>query len=311
MSQLDRDSDLRPNKARRSNSGDAQRIRRWLTLIVLAAIPTAVGGCGGSDAGTGATGRAISVKTSPQVRLTLAHASNLATQKCMHRLGFDYYVPPITQEPQADVSFPYGNDDVSFARRYPATVHRTVLGGVEDLAKSRHVPQPTPGLKRAGTPEWRKALFGTGETVTIPLPGGGQQGMFVGGCTANGVRAVFGSDVKRWLVVSTVVDSLDSVVNTRVKALPAYMSAYAEWSECVKRAGYQPSSSESRMLIASASDSRANVTNARCGARAGVEATGKRLESQVRPIVNSENESAIVDYNALVATAKERVARGK
>lgn len=285
----------------------ARVLRAGLATIAVAAAG-ALSACGAQSASTAAGQSAVSVKVDGQVRLTLTHEANLATARCMHRLGFEYFVPQIADEPQADISFPYGNDDVAFARRYPFTAHRRIGGGVVDLAKPVASPERSPGLSRGGTPAWKHALYGNGETVTFPLPGGGQGGMFVGGCSAEGVRAVFGSDVKRWLIASNIVDSLDAEVAGRVLQEPQYRAAYAKWRGCVQRAGYTPTSPQSRALTTDPEDRRANVTNAACGARAGVQATGEKLEMRVRPTVDRENEAAIVDYNAIVADAQARTA---
>lgn len=303
----------RAETVRRGGASASRRPRpgRMLRAGLVAVAVTVAGtlsACGTQDAGSEAGGPAVAVKVDRQVRLTLTHEANLATARCMHRLGFEYYVPRIADEPQADISFPYGNDDVQFARRYPFTAHRRVGGGVVDLAKPAASPERSRGLSRGGTPEWKKALYGDGETVTFPLPGGGQGGMFVGGCSAEGVRAVFGADVKRWLIASNTADSLDAEVAGRVLQEPEYRSAYAKWRDCVQRAGYTPTSPQSRALKTDPADRRANVTNADCGARARVQATGEKLETRIRPTVNRENEAAIVDYNAIVAAAQTRIA---
>ncbi len=302
---------MRALSRRRAKTDDARTASpRRHSLIALAALLVAVAlaACGSDEKTSADGGSAVSVKADPQQRLLLTHQVSLATERCMHRLGYQYSAPRLNQEPLADIPFAYGNDDVAFARRYPFTAHRVVGGGVVDLAKRQASPESQQDLKRGGTPEWKRALFGTGETVSYPIPGGSQVTTLVGGCSASAAREVFGPNVKRWLVVSNTVAMLDGEVAARVYRMPAYVEALDKWRACVQRAGYVPSGPDSRSLTANPTNRQANVVNATCGHKAAVQATGERLDARVRPDVEREFEAAIIDYNALIAAAQQRLA---
>jgi hypothetical protein len=252
-------------------------------------------------------GSGVAVSADAYTAASLEYQAGLATARCMHRAGYNYTAPKFKDALSADIPFPYGNDDVAFARRYPATVHRLVGGGVNDLSQKEPAPRDNPALKSGSSAGWKEALYGHEPPISYPLPGGAQAQASVGGCTGAGYKKIFGPDIKRWVVASATALFLENEVTAQVAQSSVFKAALSTWRDCVVAAGYRPAGADDRGLTADPTDRRANVANAECGAKNHVVETGKRLEPPVRAALIAQSEAAIIDYNSLVAAAQARL----
>jgi hypothetical protein len=268
-----------------SNPGTVRASCALVTVLAAGAL-SACGARAGDVAVLPAT--SITFKATPQQRLAVAEAITIETGRCMHRRGFTWDVRRalLLDDPELR---PY---DAALARRMAAA-------------------SSPAGLTRGASRARGIALFGDGHNqVVFATPGGGQGGTSVGGCNGEAIRAVIGPDVKRWVVASSVVSMLDGGVSQRVMAKPEYRAALARWRACVRRAGYPAPFANQRILAEGPTAGPPPVADAECGARARLEATGSRLEQQIRRTDQPErrNTAEVADYDRLVQAAATRVA---
>ncbi|MFJ3912551.1 hypothetical protein [Streptomyces vinaceus] len=204
-----------------------------------------LGGCGpvartaagpSSEAAPGRAGRAAPLAparepSAAETRL-LERAEQILISRCMDGRGFPYAV---TEAPEAARSFPYGVDDVEWARAHG-------YGGRDERAAARaREADPNQryfrGLSESGRAAARTALMGSapvGLSATAPT------GMTITaspeGCIADAERTLYG-DLATWFRVKVVTMNLRPVRETRVHEDRQYAQAVGEWAACMRAAG--------------------------------------------------------------------------
>ncbi|MGW6409071.1 hypothetical protein ACWF95_18105 [Streptomyces vinaceus] len=162
----------------------------------------------------------------------LERAEQILISRCMDGRGFPYAV---TEAPEAARSFPYGVDDVEWARTHG-------YGGRDERAAARaREADPNQryfrGLSASGRAAARTALMGSapvGLSATAPT------GMTITaspeGCIADAERTLYG-DLATWFRVKVVTMNLRPVRETRVHEDRQYAEAVGQWAACMLAAG--------------------------------------------------------------------------
>ncbi|MER6517454.1 hypothetical protein ACFWHQ_15775 [Streptomyces sp. NPDC060334] len=208
--------------------------RTHATTMTAAALTAALalGGCG-STASQRESGPARE-PSAAQSRL-LERAEQILIGACMAERGFAYAVTEPAREGEAQRSFPYGVDDVAWARAhgYGGRDERTAAEARRDDPNQRYFA----GLSAPRRAAARTALMGAspvGLTATTPtgmtLTAGSQ------GCMADAQRALYG-DLPGWFRVKVVTMNLRPVREARVREDARWTEAVGQWSACMRAAG--------------------------------------------------------------------------
>ncbi|MFJ9077454.1 hypothetical protein ACIRO3_19765 [Streptomyces sp. NPDC102278] len=248
------------------------RARATAMAVAVSAALTA-GGCG-STVPQRESGPARE-PSAAQSRL-LERAEQILISECMAGRGFVYAVTEPVREGEAQRTFPYGVDDVDWARAhgYGGRDERAAAEARRADPNQRYFAR-LPAPRRAAA---RTALMGAspvGLTATTPtgmtLTAGSE------GCMADAQRALYG-DLPGWFRVKVVTMNLRPVREARVREDARWTEAVGQWSACMRAAG-RP--------YATPADSR----------RAAVEAT-----AGVPPERADETETALAVTEATCAT---------
>ncbi|MFD7081868.1 hypothetical protein [Streptomyces sp. NPDC059918] len=208
-------------------------------LLLLGGCGPAAGAPGGasSEAAPGRAGRAEPLAparepSAAESRL-LERAEQILISRCMDGRGFPYAV---TEAPDTGArSFPYGVDDVEWARAHG-------YGGRDERAAARaREADPNQryfrGLSASGRAAARTALMGSapvGLSATAPT------GMTITaspeGCIADAERTLYG-DLAAWFRVKVVTMNLRPLRETRVHEDRRYADAVGQWAACMRAAG--------------------------------------------------------------------------
>ncbi|MEU8465952.1 hypothetical protein [Streptomyces sp. NPDC029003] len=219
------------------------RTRRGAVAALAAAVALAMcTGCGtegraARDPGPGATGaaRAAAVElTAGQSRL-LERAEQVLIGRCMAQRGFRYAVTEPPPQARAKRSFPYGLDDVAWARAHG-------YGGRDDRA-SEAARRADPnqryfhGLSARGRAAARTALMGASPAgLTATAPTGTTLTASPDGCIARAERSLYG-DLAAWFRVKVVTMNIRPAQEAKVRADPRYAEAVGAWAACMRAAG--------------------------------------------------------------------------
>ncbi|MFH7599424.1 hypothetical protein WDV06_30640 [Streptomyces racemochromogenes] len=225
---------------------------------VAAALTLATAGCGaagtpegqlpGASAGQRA-GASGAEPTAGQSRV-LARAEQILISRCMSARGFAYAVTEPVREEGAARSFPYGLDDVAWARAHGYG------GRAERAAAEARAADPNqryfhrlPARERAAA---RSALMGASPTgLSATAPTGMTLTASTDGCIARAQRTLYG-DLASWFRAKVVTMNLRPVQEERVRGDARYAEAVGRWAACMKEAGRPYASpAESRQAAAS------------------------------------------------------------
>ncbi|MFG2616735.1 hypothetical protein ACGFXC_03865 [Streptomyces sp. NPDC048507] len=215
------------------------RTRRGAVAALAAAVAlAALTGCGtdgrtarGPGPGGGAAGPAAVEPTAGQSRL-LERAEQVLIGRCMANRGFRYAV---TEPPPAQRSFPYGLDDVEWARAHG-------YGGRDDrAAEAARLADPNQryfhGLSARGRAAARTALMGASPVgLTATAPTGTTLTASPDGCIARAERSLYG-DLAAWFRVKVVTMNIRPAQEAKVRADPRYAEAVGAWAACMRAAG--------------------------------------------------------------------------
>ncbi|MEW2417265.1 hypothetical protein AB0953_26560 [Streptomyces sp. NPDC046866] len=213
-----------------------ERHRAALAAACAAAAVLALGGCGPARGGEPAAPAPGVREPGAAEQRVLARAEQVLIGRCMGERGFAYAVtePP---DPQAEGarSFPYGIDDVAWARAhgYGGAEERRAEQARRDDPNQRYFRQLSPDRRAAA----RTALMGPSpEGLTAEAPTGMTITASTRGCTAQAQRALYG-DLAAWFRVKVVTMNLRPVREARVRKDPRYADAVAQWAACMAAAG--------------------------------------------------------------------------
>ncbi|MER6777983.1 MULTISPECIES: hypothetical protein [unclassified Streptomyces] len=163
----------------------------------------------------------------------LERAEQVLISRCMDRRGFPYAV---TEAPDATGrSFPYGVDDVEWARAHG-------YGGRDERAAARaREADPNQryfrGLSASGRAAARTALMGSAPVgLSATAPTGMTITASAEGCIADAERTLYG-DLATWFRVKVVTMNLRPVREARVHEDRQYADAVGQWAACMRAAG--------------------------------------------------------------------------
>ncbi|MER6215492.1 hypothetical protein ABT213_15660 [Streptomyces sp. NPDC001674] len=210
-------------------------MRRLRTAPVAAALAAAVAlaGCGG----TGAPERAGASGAEPdagQVRV-LARAEQILISRCMAARGFAYAVTEPVREEGAARSFPYGLDDVEWARAhgYGGRAERAAAEARAADPNQRYFHRLAARDRAAA----RTALMGASPTgLSATSPTGMTLTASTEGCIAHAQRSLYG-DLAAWFRAKVVAMNLRPAQEERVRRDPRFVEAVGRWAACMKEAG--------------------------------------------------------------------------
>ncbi|MBS2962961.1 hypothetical protein KGA66_07895 [Actinocrinis puniceicyclus] len=240
----------------------------------------------------------------------LAQAQDVMTGECMRARGFDYTVMPRPAHGTDPLEFPYGLDDVAWARANGyGFAQRAALGAAQhDNPNARYVQRLTSGRRTA----YVAAMFGSkSNQVSVTVPNGDVVVQNTDGCLAAAERRLYG-DFVRWFRDQTIAGNLEPAIEPKVFADPRYLAAQRAWSACVRTRGYPaagPADLESQAAAAGPEAARKIATiDATCDIRTKLAATGRALDIELGAPVRAEYRSVIDDYAALQRAALPRAA---
>lgn len=284
-----------------------------IALALAATAAGATGACGGSD--TPADDRSAPPLRADE-RTRLDDVERRLTSRCMRAHGYDLEaaIPTPTQRAaRRERRFPYGIDDVAWARRHGLGAPDSGRAGPSQARRATSPRREAPGFQRALSGDRRNV-------VEIRLPTGYTIGASRVGCAAAAQARLYG-DMPRWFRANTLVMNFSAEVGRRVTADPAFVARVRAWSRCVGDAGHaarSPQDMQERYLRRSAGlpparrkalEVRMATAQARCVIRTGLASTGRRLARREHRRVASTYRAAIRDQRRLARTALERLSR--
>lgn len=215
---------------RRTRGGPRAALAAALALAALT-------GCGadgraGREPGVGAASAAE--PSAGQVRL-LERAEQVLISRCMAERGFPYAVTEPAPEVREQRSFPYGVDDVEWARAHG-------YGGRADRAgeAARQADPNQRYFRRLSARERvaaRTALMGASPVgLSATAPTGMTLTASPDGCIARAEGSLYG-DLPAWFRVKVVTMNLRPVQEARVREDPRYAEAVRAWAACMRAAG--------------------------------------------------------------------------
>ncbi|MFI1061640.1 hypothetical protein ACH4TC_07035 [Streptomyces spororaveus] len=268
------------------------------------------------DGGAGQRAPARALETA---ELDLLHtAGELLVQDCMRARGFSYW--PVPRVPHPDFrDFPYGVDDVDWARRQG--FGRRIERQLDEEAASGPRGRYRSGLSAERLEALGAALMGPdAKGLEVRNPGGGTLSHSDRGCIAASWRQLYG-DARLWYGSSETVKQLGATRTGRVNQDPAFRTALAGWSECVGRRGFpaeHPVRQRDEQLARTGPDAEAQdvpmaVAQAECARSTGLADTAQDLHRRYSAMIRAENGAAFDAMRRLQAaalpTARDVVAR--
>ena len=240
----------------------------------------------------------------------LAQAQDILTGECMRAHGFDFTVAPQPAKNAEPREFPYGIDDVAWARTngYGFALRAKLGAAQHDNPNARYVESLTPSRRAAYT----AAMFGSKRNqVSVTVPNGDVVVQNADGCLAAAENQLYGNFVD-WFRAQTITGNLEPAIEPKVFANPRYLAAQRAWSACVRAQGYpaaRPADLESRAAAAGTEAERKIATvDATCDVRTGLAATGRALDAELGAPVRAEYRSETDEYTALILGALPRAA---
>lgn len=233
---------------------------------------------------------------------------------CMRARGFQYTaVPPPAVRPRRE--FPYGNEDVAWARRHGFGTFDGPDQEIDAYDPNQHYVERLPAGQRAA---YGRALTGDlDRQVSVRLPDGSEVFMTLGGCTAEVSEALYGDPAVR-LRLEHTVQLIRSEAYDRVVADPRYLAALTAWRGCMRTRGYgydRPAAARAAVVEAAAAgpttalralESRTALADAECGRRSRLVATANRLDREHLTVLTRQFRAEAVAWQELQAAAVPR-----
>ncbi|MFE2850299.1 hypothetical protein ACFXJO_04100 [Streptomyces lavendulae] len=219
---------------RRARGGPAAALAAAVALAVLTGCG-AGGGPARPDPGPAPGPRSTAAAPEPDAAASrlLARAEQVLISRCMAERGFAYAVtePPAPERR----SFPYGVDDVEWAR---ANGYGGRAAREDERARAADPNQRwfhrLPARERAAA---RTALMGASPVgLSARTPTGMTLTASTQGCLAQAQRALYG-DLAAWFRVKVVTMNLRPAQEERVRRDPRYAEAVGQWAACMRAAG--------------------------------------------------------------------------
>ncbi|MEU3404482.1 hypothetical protein ABZ766_11115 [Streptomyces sp. NPDC006670] len=310
-------------------------MRRGRTAPVAVALTAALALAGCADGGAPERGRALSAEraaavdrasaaepTAGQSRV-LARAEQILISRCMAARGLTYAVTEPVREEGAARSFPYGVDDVDWARAHGYG------GRAERAAAEARAADPNqlwfhrlPARERAAA---RTALMGASPTgLSATAPTGMTLTASTDGCIARAQRTLYG-DLPAWFRVKVVTMNLRPAQEERVRRDARYAEAVGRWAACMAEAGRPYASpADSRQAAAALAEGlppdRADtaetalaVTEATCATSSGLGRVSQALDRAYGEEVRTRHQDDITLgrrlQNAALPTAERVVSQ--
>ncbi|MFP3989134.1 hypothetical protein U9R90_16860 [Streptomyces sp. E11-3] len=261
----------------------------------------------------------------------LSHAEALLTGACMRERGFRYVVLPPSTYPDSVRDFPYGIDDVAWARRhgFGSQLRRTV--------QRQAARDPNPRYLRSLSEKRGQAYMDAlaekkSARVSVELPGGYTVSGSTKGCAPEAQRALY-RDFEGWFRSSTAVDSLASEYQAKVTGHRDYRAALDRWSDCMSDRGYrvahpgrlreteaaetereptakEPTAKEPTAKEPTAKElareKKAATAEARCARQSGLADTAHQLEKRYKAEVRAARKKQIRQHLTLAHEALPR-----
>ncbi|MFD5418442.1 hypothetical protein ACFWJT_10485 [Streptomyces sp. NPDC127069] len=289
---------------------------------VLALAGCAAGGTAGAERASGRERASGAEPTAGQSRV-LARAEQILISRCMSARGFTYAVTEPVREEGAARSFPYGLDDVDWARAHGYG------GRAERAAAEARAADPNqlyfhrlPARERAAA---RTALMGASPTgLTATAPTGMTLTASKEGCIARAQSALYG-DPAAWFRVKVVTMNLRPAQEERVRRDGRYAEAVRRWADCMKAAGRPYASpDESRQAAAAlaeelppdradAAETALAVTEATCATSTALGRVSRALDRAYGEEVRARHQDDIALghrlQNAALPTAERVVSQ--
>lgn len=269
-------------------------------------------GCGGDKGGTSER-PAVTRAVSSESGAALERAAAEFTIDCLREKGWPK-PPPENDGSQAPAT-PYGLDDIAFREKWGYGARRLADGTAERVGNGDTDPEAASAgqMSPAEAAEFERDYAGTTPPIVTATPDGGTIDTISGGCFAEGRKAVYGDDLKKWITAVTIVNQLEGVAQSRVWADPAFRKLIADWAGCMKKAGWSvaPGRREPPQYILADPQSEQSlkfaVDDATCGQSLGVQKTGEKLQAKALTEVSRRHEAALITYNELALAAQKRV----
>ena len=284
---------------------------RRCDLVWGLAVLALVAGCAAQPATTSSAARPLSGAEDA----FLWQAEEALVSRCMAEQGFRYVVERrSTGQPRC--TFPYGNDDVGWARRHG-------FGSASAAAADAEQPVgPNDEYVRRLSAErqaaYVSALNGDPRRyVSAGLPNGMRVMATVDGCTAAVRRELYG-EPREWLVASYTVQAIGGEAHRRVTADPRYLSVLDRWRACMAARGHRyasPGAAADELARSAgaqpgpasrADEIRVAVASADCAKDSRLVAVATRLDEQHRQRVGAEWQRSVVSYHQRRAAALAR-----
>lgn len=234
---------------------------------------------------------------------------------CMRARGFQYSaVLPPKVTPRRE--FPYGNDDVAWARAHGFGLVDPHDTEIDRYLRNHPNERYVDGLSAGKREAYARALTGDfNRQVSVRLPDGSEVFMTMGGCTAEVSQALYGDPAVR-LRLEHTVQLIGSEAHDRVIADRRYLAALTAWRNCMRSRGYSyDSPAAARTAVAmhaepttrpSAIETQTASADAECGRRSRLVAIATRLDHQQRAAVSRQLNAEVVAWAELQTTAVRR-----
>lgn len=243
----------------------------------------------------------------------LFQAEQVGIQQCMRGLGFEWVLVPENPIPE-NRSFPYGIDDVTWARAhgYGSDIQEQIAQQKQSDPNRRYANALPDERRRAAV----DALNGVTYDITMTLPNGMVSKRSGQGCLAAAERGLYG-DLGAWSRAHATVSGLTYLVESRVLADSRYAAAAIPWAACMRQAGYDvttPAVARGKFADRVATpESRTReiataVAEANCAVTAGLSSIAKELDRQYSDQLRAEHR---VDVDTEIRMRQQALPRAR
>jgi len=248
----------------------------------------------------------------------LYDAEQLLVRDCIEQKGFEYW--PSARRPIPELrDFPYGVDDVDWARRYGYGI------GLEAKFRTMDDEHPNQKYFRSLTSERRQQFVAV---VNGPAPVGLEARDIDGnrvthsdkGCSAEAQRKLYG-DLPGWYRATKLTNGLPRARAFRILSDQSFKPLVTTWSSCMKKAGFDfvaPVESarlmSTRTGVPAAEEIRTAVAEAEClqtsGLAAATKTADRRIDAEQQRQYRSELDTQRRLQRAALPAADDIVTRG-
>jgi hypothetical protein len=309
-------------------------MRRRSGFVVLAAFALAASGCAGATHVKPAHKRVDNTRSADasvldrlegqaaRDRQYLIHdAEQELTRACMAKAGFQFVPTPsstvaaIERQARASQRTPWDSPTPAQAARegYRYLETRNARTPDPEQANRAIIQRLSPEAQR----RWSETYASTSprDQVTVRIPLGFTASIPGRGCVAVAWRRLYGSDLARWQLVSTIANNLRNEALHRTLADDMYLKGTRAWSSCMKAAGYDlPDPGETLTLVSryyeggSLDDAHAREValasaDARCADRTRLRRIGDQVFKRRSAEVAGEYEGQLLAYDEILDRA--------